>query len=61
MIRKRPAVAKPINVVVVHLRQHFLYFLPEPQGHVSLRPIFTSPFIVFVTENQFLGCAASSD
>jgi hypothetical protein len=20
--------------------QHFLYFLPEPQGHLSLRPIF---------------------
>ena len=32
--------SSPVVRTSVHLPQHFLYFLPLPQGHGSLRPIF---------------------
>jgi hypothetical protein len=30
------------SLAVQLIAQHFLYFLPEPQGHGSLRPTFVA-------------------
>lgn len=39
----RPGRSKRQRSLAVQLiAQHFLYFLPEPQGHGSLRPTFVA-------------------